>query len=274
MLNKLSKLQVQRIIKNIKIKGFHVQRQLIKKKIVIKLLKKVISEHKILNLKTSKYKGLRKRDSKDLRLYNLPNVDKIFIDLISQKEIEKILITFLNDPHYRFLDKKKPNYICSGFNARSSGYKLDLHIDSYIPFVGERTNSVLILFVLEDMNEKNGATIVVPGSHQSGTYTNRSLKKFKIINAKQGDVLIMDGRTWHGTTENNSGKSRWLINGLFTPWWIKQQMNFPNSLTDKIYNKLNQKQKLLMGYCSIPPSDQFERLNVKCGYEVLKKFKK
>ena len=124
------------------------------------------------------------------------------------------------------------------------------------------------------MNEKNGATIVVPGSHQSGTYTNRSLKKFEIVNAKQGDVLIMDGRTWHGTTENKSDKSRWLINGLFTPWWIKQQINFPNSLTDKIYNKLNQKQKLLMGYCSIPSSDQFERINVKCGYEILKKFKK
>ena len=46
-------------------------------------LAKVVDEHNKLNLKTSKLKGLPKRDSKDLRVYNLPQRNKIFIDLIS-----------------------------------------------------------------------------------------------------------------------------------------------------------------------------------------------
>ena len=46
---------------------------------------------------------------------------------------------------------------------------------------------------------------------QTGTYTDRSTKNIKVINAEAGDVLILDARTWHGTTENKTTNSRWLI---------------------------------------------------------------
>ena len=107
-----------------------------------------------------------------------------------------------------------PNYILGGFNGRSSGYKLDLHIDSIIPFKGDYPTSFVVLFVLEKMSGENGATIVVPKSHLSGKYTNRLTKKFKVINANPGDVLLLDSRIKY-TTENTTDKSRWLINAVF-----------------------------------------------------------
>ena len=43
----------------------------------------------------------------------------------------------LNDKYYRFLPDSVPNYILGGYNGRSSGDKLDLHIDSFMPYTGD-----------------------------------------------------------------------------------------------------------------------------------------
>ena len=214
-------------------------------------------------------KGLPERDSSDLRINNLAKRDKRFCDLISDYQLEKIIKPILNDKYYRFLPNKLPNYILGGFNGRSSGDKLDLHIDSCMPYTGKYVSSMLVLFVLEKMSGKNGATIIVPKSHKSGEYTDRSTKNTKIINADPGDVLILDARTWHGTTKNKTNKSRWLITSAFYCWWMKQQVDFPKAMPKSILKKLSNKQKQLLGFCSIPPKSENERINIKCGYEVL-----
>ena len=244
----------------------------IKSKVKV-LLNKAIKIHKDLNLKTTQIKGLPKRDSKDLRIYNLPEKDKYFIDLITDLQIEKILKPLINDPYYRFLPRNVPNYIVGSSTARSSGYALDLHIDSMFPFSGKWPISILLLFVLEEMNEKNGATIVVPGSHMSSSYTDRSLKDRKVICAKPGDLVLIDSRTWHGTLENKTNKTRWLINSLITQWWLKQQVDIPHTIPKSIFKKLSNKQKQILGYCSIPPKSELDRINTKCGYDILKNFK-
>lgn len=273
MLRKISKNELNQIFKDLKIYGFsHVKSLILNQKVKV-LLNKVIKIHKDLNLKTTQIKGLPKRDSKDLRIYNLPEKDKYFIDLITDIQIEKILKPLINDPYYRFLPRNVPNYIVGSSTARSSGYALDLHIDSMFPFSGKWPISILLLFVLEEMNEKNGATIVVPGSHMSSSYTDRSLKDRKVICAKPGDLVLIDSRTWHGTLENKTNKTRWLINSLITQWWLKQQVDIPDTIPKSIFKKLSNKQKQILGYCSIPPKSELDRINTKCGYDILKNFK-
>ena len=272
MIINLRKIVVDEIIREIQVYGFCHAKQIIKTSAKKKLLSMVKKYHKEGAMDTEMFSGLPKRDRKDLRVYNLPNKNKIFVDLITNNQIEKILKPLINDKYYRFLPDKVPNYILNSFSARSSGYALDLHIDSMIPFQGNFPISILLLFVLEDMNEENGATVIVPGSHQSGRYTNRNLKNVKIIEAKAGDVLFVDSRTWHGTKENKTKKSRWLINALFSQWWLKQQIDLVNSIPSKIYKKLSNKQKQVLGFCSIPPKSELERVNTKCGYDYLKTY--
>jgi hypothetical protein len=174
------------ILNNLNVYGFSIVKNLVKKEKTKFLLSEINKIHKKQKLLTKQLKGLPSRDSKDLRIYNLPKYGKIFIDLISNKELEKILIPLINDKYYRFLPNKFPNYIVNSLTARSSGYALDLHIDSWIPYQGNYPISILALFVLEDMYEENGATIFIPGSHQSGKYTNRSLKEKKLSKQNQG----------------------------------------------------------------------------------------
>jgi len=274
MLRKIKNIEKNDIIRNIKIYGFSLIKQLLNKEQKTFLLRKVKEIYSRSSTPINILKGLPKRDLRDLRIYNLPQRDKVFIDLITNKEFEKILIPLINDPYYRFLPKSVPNYILNSFSARSSGYALDLHIDSMFPFQGNYPISILVLIVLENMNEENGCTLVVPGSHQSGMYTDRSLKEKKLIIAEAGDVLMIDSRTWHGTTENKTKSSRWLINAMYSQWWLKQQIDIVNNLPGSIYKKLTNKQKQLLGFCSIPPKSEIERVNTKCGYDFLKSFKR
>jgi hypothetical protein len=258
------------VIRQIKTYGYGVARQIVSPEIVNDLKLKV---NKIAtDLSHVKYSGVPVRDARDGIVYNLQNKDVAFIRILSNPAIRNILMTFLNDPYYRFLPPDKPNYILSYYNARSSGNKLDLHIDSYIPAHSDFTWSMQVVFVLDRFTEDNGATVVVPGSHQSGKYTDRDLTRdqMQVLLAEPGDVIFWDSRLWHGTLENVSGASRWALIATITQWWIKQSTDITRMLPQEIYQQLSDEERALMGYCSMPPRSEYERINTKCGYEYLK----
>jgi ectoine hydroxylase-related dioxygenase (phytanoyl-CoA dioxygenase family) len=215
------------------------------------------------------YKGVPKRDSEDKILYNLQNKDYLFIKILNNKKVINIAKYFLNDEHYRFLPKEKPNFIVNYFNARSSGKKLDLHIDSWIPYKGKKTHMMQFVFLLEKSTINNGCTIVVKKSHRSGKFSNRKTKKIIPITGNPGDLIVWDSRLWHGTYENKDKNSRWAIVVTLSSWWVKQAMDMPSGLPKKIYNKCSKIEKQLLGYCSKPPLNETNRINTKCGYEIL-----
>ena len=80
MLRKINKTEINEIQKEINVYGFCLVKNLIlkeKKEFLLKKIKKIYKDSKIA---VTHLKGLPKRDSKDLRIYNLPNQDKIFIE--------------------------------------------------------------------------------------------------------------------------------------------------------------------------------------------------
>tara|TARA_B100001057_G_scaffold493750_1_gene588910 strand:- start:4423 stop:5262 length:840 start_codon:yes stop_codon:yes gene_type:complete len=272
MFRKLSNKENSRHTNNLYKLGYTKVNQFMSSKYKNVLLKKVNEEHKKIKIKTSDYIGAPKRSSKDLLVFNLVGKDKLFVDLVANQNLEKIIRPILNDPFYNKIPNRHPNYIISACTARSSGKKLDLHIDSRIPFKGSQPLGFLVIFVLEKMDSKNGATVLVPKSHLSGKFPNRKTKNIKTIAGEPGDLLIFDTRIWHGTTENQTNSSRWTINAVITQWWIKQQLNISHAIPKKIFSKLTNKQKQLLGFCSIPPNSVQERISVKCGYKFLKNY--
>lgn len=223
----------------------------------------------ISNTNFNDNKSLHADRSNDSLIYNLQNKDKIFINLLSDQKVQAILTHFLNDKFYQVQDENLPNFILNYYNARSSGKFLDLHIDSLVPAHGQYTWAMQAAFVLEDMNEDNGCTVVVPGSHQSGRYTDRSLEKRIPLTAEAGDIAIWDSRLWHGTLDNVSGRSRWVLIATFTRWWVKQSMDMTRSLPQDIYSQLTDAEKLMLGFCSIPPSNESGSIHTKKSYSDL-----
>ena len=263
--------EIKKYLSDLDLYGFTKINNFLTKKSVKFFLKNInYFYNKINKNKKFVYKGTPKRNIKDKIVYSLFKKNKSYIDLISDESIIKICMKKLNDPYYNFLPKNVPNYTLKYYNARSSGNKLDLHIDSNIPFPGERTFMMQLAFVLEKSNKKNGCTVVVPGSHRSGQYTDRSYKDLYEINANPGDLVMWDSRLWHGTHENYSNKSRWSIIATMGMWWVMPAMDIVRSIDNSIYKKCTKKQKQLLGFCSIPPINEFERNNTKCGYDFLK----
>ncbi|HBT44429.1 MAG TPA: hypothetical protein DIW51_13250 [Rhodospirillaceae bacterium] len=221
-------------------------------------------------VKNTPRRGVPERDADDRVVYNLQNKDKHYIDLLVDPLVRGIGMAMLNDPYYRFLPPDAPNYILGFFNARCSGRPLDLHIDTNIPTPGDLTWRIQIAFALDDMTAANGCTVVVPKSHRSGAFTDRASKDIRPVECKAGDMVVWDSRLWHGAGANTSGGSRWLIIATLNRWWVKQSSDMTRSLPEDIYQSLSDEQKALLGFCSLPPRDERERINIKTGYDQLK----
>jgi len=190
---------------------------------------------------------------------NLQNKDKFFIDLLELPIITALTKPLLNDPYFRHLPPEDPNYILGQFVARSSVKELQLHMDAGMPQPGPDTTMVQLGLVLQDMDEENGCTRVIPGSHLLGEYSDRDLLHYHPIPAKAGDIVVWDARVWHGSGENASMDTRWNLVATFQRWWVKQSFDMPRALPQSIFEQLSDRQKALLGFCTIPPLDEFER---------------
>jgi ectoine hydroxylase-related dioxygenase (phytanoyl-CoA dioxygenase family) len=264
---KIEQDELNEKLRELRIYGYTIVKEFISNPLAEELLERVKKLE--TTRENTQFLGRPERDAADRLVYNLQNKDKLFIDILEDEFTKKVLIENLNDPYYRFLPESEPNYILSYFNARSSGSRLDLHIDSYLPAPGEKTWAMQIVYLLDDMTESNGCTIVVPGSHLSGRYSDRDLTKFVSVTAKRGDLVVWDSRLWHGTHENVDKSSRWALIATFSSWWVKPSMDIPRGLPEEIYKQLTLPQKRMLGFCSIPPVTENERINTKTGYDDL-----
>lgn len=235
------------------------------------LLKTVENAYANINLNGKVlYGGTPSRDQEDKIIYNIFNYGSIFLEILTRPLLRAVAMKMLNDPYYRFLPPEVPNYNLLYYNARSSGQSLDLHIDSHIPFVGERTSMLQAVILLEKSSEENGCTIVVPGTHRSGKFSDRTISKVVNLAGEPGDLLIWDSRLWHGTRENKVKRSRWALVATLGMWWVKPMMDIPRIVSDEIFEESSKEVKQLLGFCSIVPTDPKVTINTKSGYEDIK----
>lgn len=207
---------------------------------------------------------------KDSIVWNLQNSDKIFIDLVSCRQLSSILKPILNDPFFTAIPKDDPNYILAYCNARSSAVQLPLHTDIYLPVEGTRTWGMQTIFALDDQTVDNGCMVCIPGSQNKGGYIDASFESATPLESQSGDLVIFSSRLWHGARANPTAQSRWAILASFRSWWVKQLTDIPRGLPEEIYGQLTSSQKALLGYCSIPPLNEFERISTKTGYDALR----
>ncbi len=204
-------------------------------------------------------------------LYNLQSKHPFFLELLFHSATtEGILRHFLNDPWFKSIPEDQPNYILRSYLARSSNYRMPMHIDSFVPYEGPFVFIMQCAFILEDQTEDNGCTVVVPGSHLRAKYaTQEAFEEAIPIKTRAGDMVIWDSRIWHGAMANVSGNSRWSIIATFARWWIKQAFNVPSNLPQETYETLTDSQKSVLGFCSVPYEDETHGIDMKRSYDLL-----
>lgn len=117
--------------------------------------------------------------------------------------------------------------------------------------------SVNIFFLLDDFTARNGATLVVPGSHQRAETPERGfLEKNAVpLEGPAGSIAVFDSTLWHAAGRNVSGTDRLAVNQQFTRSFLKQQIDCVRALGDEtVLAQKPRTQQLLGWYSRVPTS--------------------
>lgn len=103
------------------------------------------------------------------------------------------------------------------------------------------------VWLLTDFTEDNGATRVVPGSHNSRQHPRDALEDPKaphpdqvLLTAKAGTVVVFNAHTWHGGTLNTTSSARYGLHGYYTRRDQKQQTDQRASLSKVTVDRLSE----------------------------------
>jgi ectoine hydroxylase-related dioxygenase (phytanoyl-CoA dioxygenase family) len=130
------------------------------------------------------------------------------------------------------------------------------YLDGYVA-------SVNTLIAIDEFTPENGATIVVPGTHQRSERPDDAYLAGEsvAVECPAGSMLVFDSTLWHAAGVNQSGRDRLGINQQFTRSFFKQQLDCVRALgADVIQAQSPRTQQLLGWYTRVPTSlDEYYR---------------
>jgi len=117
------------------------------------------------------------------------------------------------------------------------------HLNGYLA-------SINALFAIDSFTRDNGATFIVPGSHQRPDPPSDAAVAAMGFPAEcdAGSMVVFDSTLWHAAGANVSGRDRLAINHQFTRSWIKQQVDYVRALGEGEVLRRPPRTQQLLGY--------------------------
>ena len=107
------------------------------------------------------------------------------------------------------------------------------------------------MWMLDEFNDENGATIVVPGSHVSGRQPDATMDanaNWVPATGPAGSVVIFEGRTWHSTGVNRTDDVRVGLTTNFCAPQFRQQENLLLGIRPEVLESMSAELKTLCGF--------------------------
>ena len=110
--------------------------------------------------------------------------------------------------------------------------------------------SVNTFFAVDRFTRRNGATFVIPESHQKEAPPGEAARQNAAIAVEcaEGSMVVFDSTLWHAAGNNTSGSDRLAINQQFTRSWIKQQIDYVRALGEDAVRAQPPRTQQLLGY--------------------------
>lgn len=216
---------IENIITNEKIKFFEKNGYFIIENFIDKVFTEKLKSltYKIANTQRRKNKSYTYGKNNNLqRIYNLIGKSNLYLKLILDKRIELILENFFQRDtlHAKYyLSSYQANILYPG--AESQILHTDLAIPEPLPPWPIRLN---ININLDEFTIKNGATLVIPGSHKYLKKPDPFMKnlKFKKLIAPAGSLIIWTGHLWHKSGKNSSKSPRAALLACFAASYMRE----------------------------------------------------
>lgn len=100
------------------------------------------------------------------------------------------------------------------------------------------------VYFLQDVDEVNGGTLIIPGSHRLYCEGNGRFGEVPpAINLKApgGTIMLMDGRVLHGGAVNHSNEMRYIITNSVVRPFIRQQESFQLTIDPQVLKNASEK---------------------------------
>jgi hypothetical protein len=153
-------------------------------------------------------------------------------------------------------------WICHSFLAISADpgrYPQRIHMDqgSLMPWIPAEAPMLLnTMYILQDVDEHNGGTLLIPGSHKIMVEGRRTgviavLPPTVHLEARAGTMMVFDGRLLHATGVNRTDGQRFVaIMGFIKPW-MRQQENWVLTVKPEILTWASPKLLHRMGFQAV-----------------------
>ncbi|PEQ13632.1 hypothetical protein B2G71_04705 [Novosphingobium sp. PC22D] len=182
----------------------------------------------------------------NVRIYDLPDHDPAFVDLLTAPEVTRAVDACLG-----------PDWIISNFTAniaRPGARAMKIHSDMALVFPGpwrERW-ALNVIWCLDDIDEENGATRYLPGSHlisRLEDLPSQAAAATLPFEARAGSAIVLDGRTWHCSGDNVSrDRDRALLFAYYARGFIRPQACWHETLRPETIAALDERQRAMFGF--------------------------
>lgn len=239
----------------IKRNGFFVIKNLIDKKLIESLSAEL---DRVWENQVKKYSEANLKKINDWGQVRAPmNESDEFLKLITNKSILNYVDEFVGET--AILHLQNGIILYPSLNHNQSKF----HKDFPKNFISSEILSFNSFIALDDFTIENGGTFLVPGTHlKIEKPSNEFIESNKIqITCSSGSVIFFDSTLWHAGGHNKTESVRRAINMQWTKPFIKQQLDYPEILKDKVDTESLLAQKL--GMWTIPPKsvDQYRVLD-------------
>ena len=178
--------------------------------------------------------------------------DQVFLDLLALPEILAVVDATVLPTGILHLQN---GFILPSFKAGEGPkvFQNRYHMD-FPRILNGYVASINVMLAIDEFRADNGATIVLPGTHQK--LPPPDLEKLEPtaipVTCPAGSMLIFDSTLWHAAGPNTSGADRLAINHQFTRSYIKQQIDYVRALGDeKVLAQPPRTQQLLGWYTRV-----------------------
>jgi ectoine hydroxylase-related dioxygenase (phytanoyl-CoA dioxygenase family) len=186
--------------------------------------------------------------ARNMRIPDLLAYDHVFADLVMDTQVIPYVAALLG-----------PRWMISNFSgniALPGSGSMNAHCDqsTIMPEPWPVQHCLNAIWCLDDVDEGNGATRYLPGSHLYTRFADvpgdpkQGMRPFE---ASAGSVIIMHGRMWHTSGENTStDRERCMLFAFYASDFLRLQANFWQVVPDDLLSGFSPELQFRLGLTS------------------------